>query len=89
LPGLGHVHHPGVTQYAQMVGDVAFGCPEHGGQLADRGRLVADLEVPAELAFEEAYRRAAAHVVGMPGDPERNRVTDEARTVLGPLAVAG
>jgi C-terminal processing protease CtpA/Prc len=51
--------------------------------------VVPDLEIPAELAFDEAYRRAAAYVVGLPGGPERNRVTDEARTVLGPLAVAG
>lgn len=45
-----------------------------------------DLEVPAEQAFDEAYRRAAEHVLGLPADPERNGVTDEARTVLRPVA---
>ncbi|MFC6156574.1 S41 family peptidase [Kribbella jiaozuonensis] len=48
-----------------------------------------DLAVPAEQAFAEAYRRAAEHVIGLPAEPERNSVTDEARTVLGPVAVAG
>ncbi|GAA1117475.1 S41 family peptidase [Kribbella jejuensis] len=47
-----------------------------------------ELEVPAEQAFDEAYRRAAEHVLGLQGDPERNGVTDEARTVLGPVAAA-
>ncbi|HET6742340.1 MAG TPA: S41 family peptidase [Kribbella sp.] len=48
-----------------------------------------DVEVPAAQAFAEAYRRAAEHVLGLPPDPDRNGVTDEARTVLGAVSVAG
>ena len=48
-----------------------------------------DVAVPADEAFAEAYRRAAEHVLGLPPDPDRNTVTDEARTVLGAQVVAG
>ncbi|MDX2970946.1 S41 family peptidase [Kribbella solani] len=48
-----------------------------------------DVEVSAEQAFDEAYRRAAEYVLGMPADPVRNAVTDEARAVLGVVVTAG
>ncbi|MGW7679982.1 S41 family peptidase [Kribbella sp. NPDC054772] len=51
--------------------------------------VVPDLDVPADRAFDEAYRRAAEHVLALPPDPERNGVTDEARTVLGAAVAAG
>ncbi len=51
--------------------------------------MTPDVDVPADQAFAEAYRRAAEHVLGLPSDPERNTVTDEARTVLGAQVVAG
>lgn len=51
--------------------------------------VVPDIEVPADDAFTEAYRRAAGHVLGLPADPLRNTVTDEARTVLGEPVAAG
>lgn len=48
-----------------------------------------DLDVPADQALTEAYRRAAEHVIGLPADSARNGVTDEARTVLSPAVAAG
>ncbi|MFF0340677.1 hypothetical protein [Kribbella sp. NPDC004875] len=51
--------------------------------------VVPDLDVPADRAFAEACRRAAEQVLALPPDPERNGVTDEARTVLGAAVAAG
>ena len=51
--------------------------------------ITPDVDVPADLALTEAYRRAAEHVIGLPADNARNGVTDEARTVLSPAGAAG
>ncbi|TCM50370.1 S41 family peptidase [Kribbella sp. VKM Ac-2568] len=48
-----------------------------------------EVEVDAESAFAEAYRRALEHVIALPAAPGRREVTDEARAAAGLVAVAG
>jgi C-terminal processing protease CtpA/Prc len=47
-----------------------------------------NIEVPADSAFTEAYRRALEHVVAQPTAPGRREVIEEARTALDALAVS-
>ncbi|MEV4262022.1 S41 family peptidase [Kribbella sp. NPDC049584] len=51
--------------------------------------VVPDLDVPADEAFAYAYRLAAAYVLELPSEPERNGVSDEARAVVGAGVAAG
>ncbi|MEU8226467.1 S41 family peptidase [Kribbella sp. NPDC048915] len=51
--------------------------------------IVPDFDVPADQALTTAYRKAAEYVVGLPPEPGRGGVTDEARSVLSNAAVAG
>jgi len=48
-----------------------------------------EVAVPADDAFDEAYRRALEHVAALPAGLERRSVTDEARAELGSLVNAG
>jgi hypothetical protein len=47
-----------------------------------------EVEVDAESAFAEAYRRALEHVVALPVAPGRREVTEEAQAALDELGVA-
>jgi C-terminal processing protease CtpA/Prc len=44
-----------------------------------------DIELPAAEAFPEAYRRALAHVLARPADPDRRALNEEARDALAGL----